>query len=252
MVKQAATSVVIVTDSSITLSIVSHRQNGLVSELLQDLKRHVPSVSALILTQNIPDPVVLATSGITILQEVLINERPKGFGANHNAAFARCRTPYFCVVNPDIRLNSDPFPALLTTLTNSSVGAVGPLVRDPAGMVQDSARRFPTLSILLRKLLADRTEPDYSAERGPVAVDWIAGMFMLFRSEAYRAVHGFDESYFLYYEDVDLCRRLHRAGTSIMYDPAAEVVHYARRASHKDARYALRHLASAVRYFSRY
>ena len=237
---------------AITLSIVSHGQNGLVNEFLRDIGRHCDYLAALLLTQNIPDSVALAVSSLGIPHEVLVNERPQGFGANHNAAFSRCRTPFFCIANPDIRLGSDPFPALLATLADGGVGAVGPLVRDPAGLVQDSARHFPTAGALLRKLLGHRPGPDYPVERGPVVVDWIAGMFMLFPSATYRAMGGFDESYFLYYEDVDLCHRLRRVGKSIVYNPAAEVVHDARRASRRNARHALRHLASATRYFSRY
>jgi GT2 family glycosyltransferase len=89
-------------------------------------------------------------------------------------------------------------------------------------------------------------------DKGAVEVDWIAGMFMLFRSDTYRALGGFDETYFLYYEDVDLCHRLRKTGKSVIYNPAAEIVHDARRASRKDPRLAYRHLCSALRYFSRF
>ncbi len=75
-------------------------------------------------------------------------------------------------------------------------------------------------------------------------------MFMLFRSETYRAAGGFDEAYFLYYEDVDLCRRLRAAGKSIVYQPEAEVVHEARRASRRQPRLALHHLKSMLRFLS--
>ena len=73
-------------------------------------------------------------------------------------------------------------------------------------------------------------------------------MFMLFRSEAFAAVGGFDERYFLYYEDADICRRLQGAGRPVVYVPAAEVVHDARRASRRDPRLALHHAASAWRF----
>lgn len=175
----------------------------------------------------------------------------KGFGANHNAAFARCRTPYFCVCNPDIRLPADPFPSLISNFTGETVAVAGPLVRNPAGAVEDSARRFPTAATLLKKIFVDRREPDYPTGRGPLEVDWVAGMFMLFRSDAYRAIGGFDEGYFLYYEDVDICRRLRKAGEAVIYEPRAEVVHDARRASRRDPRLALHHLRSIVRFLSR-
>jgi N-acetylglucosaminyl-diphospho-decaprenol L-rhamnosyltransferase len=235
----------------ITVSIVSHAQNALVNLLLQDLQRSCTERIALVLTQNIPDPVALATGGLSCPVEVISNERVKGFGANHNAAFLRCRTPSFCVVNPDIRLQADPFPTLLACLEGEHVGVAGPLVRSPAGAVEDSARRFPTAWSLAKKVFVDRRTAEYPVDRGPLDVDWVGGMFMLFRSDAYRALGGFDEAYFLYYEDIDLCRRLHAAGKRVVYQPAAEVVHDARRASRREPRLALHHLRGIVRFLSR-
>ena len=239
------------TNPTITLSVVSHRQNGLVNQLIEDIQLHCTDTVTLVLTQNVPDSVSLSLSGVSSRHEIVVNAQPKGYGANQNAAFVHCRTPFFCVANPDIRLPSNPFPTLTQTLVDQRVGVVGPVVRDPKGMVEDSARRFPTTGVVLRKLLGGRPAPDYPADRGPVEADWIAGMFMLFRSETFRALGGFDEGYFLYYEDVDLCRRLRNAGKSVIYNPAAEVIHDARRASHGNPRLALHHLASIFRYFSR-
>jgi N-acetylglucosaminyl-diphospho-decaprenol L-rhamnosyltransferase len=180
--------------------------------------------------------------------ERIVNSRVKGFGANHNAAFSHCRTPYFCVVNPDIRLPADPFPALLQSLQQPQAVVAAPLVQTPGGRVEDSARHFPTPGILLRKLFGARPGPDYPADRGPLTVDWVAGMFMLFDALAFKSVGGFDEAYFLYYEDVDLCRRLTAAGGRVVYDPRTAVVHAARRASRRNPALAARQFRSAMRF----
>lgn len=238
-------------DARITLSVVSHRQNALVNQLLGDLERQCSGGISIILTQNVSDPVALATGCLGHQAEVRTNDQVRGFGANHNAAFAQCRTPFFCVANPDIRLAADPFPALLASLQGERAGAAGPLVRSPSGAMEDSARRFPTAATLIRKLFVAAGGPDYATDRGPVDVDWLGGMFLLVRSDAFRAVGGFDENYFLYYEDVDLCRRLHAAGRSVVFVPGAEVVHDARRASRRDPRLALHHARSAFRFLSR-
>lgn len=238
-------------DARITFSVVSHRQNALVNQLLGDLERQCGGGISIILTQNVSDPVALATGSLGHPVEVRTNDRVRGFGANHNAAFAQCRTPFFCVANPDIRLTADPFPALLASLQGERAGAAGPLVRSPSGATEDSARKFPTAASLIRKLFVETRAPDYAADRGPVDVDWLGGMFLLVRSDAFRAVGGFDENYFLYYEDVDLCRRLQAAGRSVVFVPGAEVVHDARRASRRDPRLALHHARSALRFLSR-
>jgi GT2 family glycosyltransferase len=237
-------------ERDITLSVVSHGQNALVNGLLADVRRVCAARVMLVLTQNIPDKVPFAAADLSCPIDIILNKERKGFGANHNAAFRRCRTPYFCVCNPDIRLPADPFPPLIARFDDKKVAVAGPLVRNPAGGIEDSARRFPTAASLLQKVFSEKQEPDYPTDRGLQAVDWIGGMFMLFRSEDFRAAGGFDEAYFLYYEDVDLCRRLHAAGKSILYEPAAEVVHDARRASRRQPRLALHHLKSMLRFLS--
>lgn len=236
------------TAPQITISIVSHRQNGMVNRLLADIGRFCADSVQLILTENVPDVVALDTSPLRVRSEIVCNASPKGFGANHNAAFAHCGTPFFCVCNPDIHLDADPFEPVLAKFDDCDVGVVGPLVFSPAGAVEDSARHFPTMPLLLRKLVGVPLPLDYPVDRGCVAVEWVAGMFMVFRAAAYRAVRGFDEAYYLYYEDVDICRRLHEQGWSVVYEPGAHVVHAAQRASRKDRHLAMRHLASMMRY----
>jgi len=119
------------------------------------------------------------------------------------------------------------------------------------GTLEDSARVFPTGTSLLLRAFERRSGAAYPVDQGPVPVDWIAGMFMLFRRETYEAVGGFDEDYFLYYEDVDICWRLHAKGYSVIYDPWAEITHDAQRASRGNLRLAAHHLASIFRYLWR-
>ena len=232
----------------ITLSVVSHGQNALVNQLLGDIEKLCADRVALVVTENVPDNTAISTA---LPFEHIANAQVKGFGANHNAAFQHCRTPYYCVLNPDIRLPADPFPPLVQALADERVAVAGPLVRHPDGGIEDSARRFPTAASLLKKAFVDRRQPDYPTDRGAQDVDWVAGMFMLFRAGDYRAVGGFDEGYFLYYEDVDLCQRLRSSGRSVRYVPAAEAVHDARRGSRRNARLALHHLSGIVRFLSR-
>lgn len=237
-------------DAPVTISVVSHRQNSLVSQFVSDVARVCADRPSLVLTQNVPDDVPFSCGG-TARVETIVNRHPRGFGANHNAAFAHCRTPYFCVANPDIRLPADPFAALISNFSGKTVAVAGPLVRSPTGAAEDSARRFPTPGSLLKKIFVEKREPDYPTDRGPLEVDWLAGMFMLFRSDAYRSVGGFDEAYFLYYEDVDICHRLRLSGAAVLFDPRAEVIHDARRASRREPRLALHHVRSALKFLSR-
>jgi GT2 family glycosyltransferase len=234
--------------ATVAVSVVSHGQNALVNALLEDIARLKRTDLLVLVTQNIPDPQPLV---IPRGAEVIVNAAPAGFGANHNVAYRRCTAPYFCVVNPDIRLRGDPFPGLAAALEDPKIGVAGPLVLGPEGRPEDSARRFPTAGSLLGKLLRGAAGPESPVDRGLQHVDWVAGMFMQFRSDAFRAAGGFDERFFLYYEDVDICRRLEALGYGCAFQPAASVVHDARRASRRDLRLMGIHAASALRYLTR-
>jgi hypothetical protein len=222
-----------------------------VNSFLEDLNRLCATDIAVVVTENVPDSGALDVDRLAFPVRVLRNPKGKGFGANHNAAFVQCTTPFYCVANPDIRLERDPFPALRETLADPGTGVVGPLVRSPAGAIEDSARRFPTLTSLFEKLYRAPAGPDYAAEGDAIRVDWVAGMFMLFRSEAYRAVGGFDERFFLYYEDVDICLRLRSHDFATAFHPGVSVIHDARRASRRHPRLMAIHAASALRYLTR-
>jgi N-acetylglucosaminyl-diphospho-decaprenol L-rhamnosyltransferase len=235
----------------LTVSIVSHRQADLVSQLLADITAHVRIPLKVVLTVNVPEAAAHIPPGARFGLEVIDNTSPKGFGANHNAAFGRCHTPFFCILNPDVRLKDDPFPQLTATLQASpDMALVAPLIRDASGEIEASSRRFPTPSIILRKaLLGPPAVADYAIGDGLVSPDWVGGMFMLIRSSAFSTVGGFDQRYFMYYEDVDLCARLRRAGYRIALDPAAEAVHEARHDSHRRPRYLAWHVRSMLRFW---
>jgi hypothetical protein len=231
------------------MSVVSHHQAGLVARLLGDLAalRTVPL--EVLLTLNVPEPLPFQPDGFPFTLHVLRNAAPRGFGANHNAAFRGAGGEFFCVVNPDIRIAADPFPALLGCVRDPAVGVAAPLVRSPAGGVEDNARHFPTPWGIVHKALTRRMALDYEVSGAPIHPDWVAGMFMLFPRDVYGALGGFDERYFLYYEDVDLCARLVIGGWHAVLCPSAEVVHDARRASRRRLRYLRWHLSSMLRYF---
>jgi hypothetical protein len=238
------------TTPRVSISVVSHGQAELVANMLRDLDEHCSTDFEVLLTVNIPETLPFSSTQFRFPVRVIENAAPKGFGANHNAAFALCRESIFCVLNPDIRLRSDPFPALVNRLDDPRVGLVAPLVRSPAGAIEDNARPFPTPLFILRKALFGAPAPVYQAGAPDFSPDWVGGMFMLFRRETFAAVQGFDECFHLYYEDVDLCARVRLAGNEIVFCPRVEVVHDARRESHRKLRYLGWHLASMIRFFT--
>jgi GT2 family glycosyltransferase len=232
----------------ISVSIVSHGHGAMLPALLADLAA-CPAVSCVILTQNMPEADFILDATLPYGLVRLRNIHPKGFGANHNAAFAHCTTPFFCVLNPDVRMERDPFPVLLQVLEDERVALCAPAVVAPDGCIEDSVRHFPRPLGLIGKALG-LSDGRYLFALGdaPLTPEWVAGMFMLLRARDYAAIAGFDEAFHLYYEDVDLCARLWQAGRAVVACPGSAVIHDARRASRRNLRHLSWHLASMLRF----
>ena len=234
-----------------TISVVSHGHGKLLHGLLLDLceQRGVENCQVVV-TLNLADesfdPAVYPALRITVIRNVL----PKGFGANHNAAFQHCDKAWFIVVNPDIRL---PDRQALTALlqeprADKKVGLRAPLVFNSSGKPEDSVRHNLSPWSLLRRFVGDRQplRPEGPACEGRPYF-WLAGMLMAVDSEAFRQIGGFDERFFLYCEDYDLCARLYVAGYALVLDDQVQVVHDAQRDSHRSYRHFLWHITSLLK-----
>ena len=171
---------------------------------------------------------------------VIANRENVGFGRAVNQALARARAPLVLIMNPDCRLEPGAVAVLRDELLRDPQCALaGPRILNPDGSVQGSARGDPDMftglfgrSTALRRLLpwlpvARRNVVDITVPAGgpAVTVDWLSGACVLGRRDALAAVGGFDERYFLYWEDADLCRRLRARGVHVRYVPSATAVH---------------------------
>jgi GT2 family glycosyltransferase len=235
--------------SFVSVSVVSHGHTQFVVDLLDDLARCRPGGIEVILTLNIEERLPFVTSSFPFSVRLVRNASPRGFAANHNAALPHARGPFFCVMNPDIRLTADPFPALIEELQDPVVGVAAPLITDPGGAVEDSARPFPTPFGILCKAAGLAPKLYYDVEDKSISPDWVAGMFMLFRQKVFAEIGGFDTAYHLYYEDADLCARLRIAGYDVRLVPKAMAVHIAQRQSHRNPKHFFWHLQSMLRFF---
>jgi len=236
---------------AISISVVSHGQMHLIEHLMQDLRDHcVGQDIEFILTLNIDENATFAVSSFWFPIRIIKNTAPKGFGANHNQAFQMARGHYFCVLNPDIRFDSCPFLGLISSFKGPEVGVTAPFVVSPSGQIEDSARRFPTPQKIFAKLLSKSQPPDYVVKTENCLVDWVGGMFMLFPRSVFQSLNGFDERYFLYYEDVDICARLSLSNMQVQVCPTIRVVHHAQRSSHRHLKYLAWHLSSMLRFFT--
>lgn len=228
------------------MCIVSHGHGSMVVQLVERLLSF-ESVDLVILIKNVPERLDLPASPRLT---VICNEERRGFAENHNLGFEEVESLYFCVVNPDVIVESDPFPALIQCFNSSTVGIVAPMILSSNGEVEDSARYFPTVGRLLKKFFwGDKGAYQMFGDASCLTVEWVAGMFMFFTRESFLSLNGFDSRFFLYYEDVDICVRSWRSKRKVLLCRDVFVTHDAQRSSRKHARYAIWHFQSMIRYF---
>lgn len=230
-----------------TISIVSHGHSQLVRHLLRDLaEQHGIADWLVLLTLNIPENLGEADLA-GFRAKVVRNPAPKGFGANHNAAADLAEGDLFVIVNPDIRLLAPNTLAQLAAMQWKGKQPVlrAPVVVAPDGTREDSVRRNLSLTNLVHR--ARHRADGWEADPTGTAFFWLAGMFLIAPLDTFRTLGGFDEGYRLYCEDYDLSARWRLAGGRVEVIQSLEVVHDARRDSHRSLRHMKWHLASLLR-----
>jgi N-acetylglucosaminyl-diphospho-decaprenol L-rhamnosyltransferase len=168
---------------------------------------------------------------------LVANRTNPGFGSAANQGVRRCHSRYVLLLNSDTLLQPGVLRALASYLDEHPRAAiVGPRLVYPDGRLQVSCRAFPTP----RTLLATELRLDFALRAAPAlrhrclatwlhdrsrVVPWVVGAAMAIRRAAFESINGFDESFFMYFEEADLCYRLRRAGWQIHFTPTATVVH---------------------------
>ncbi len=194
----------------------------------------------------------------------IIEERTNvGYGRGNNAALRFVQGEYLLIVNPDNTLPHDAIEKMLQALqAHPDAGIVGPALIHPDGSVRPSARKFPRIIDLLRKRLwPERWQADYNKTMAEmqlqesVDVDWLVGACLLMKTELFRTLGGYDKRYFLFFEDIDICRRAHALGKKVLYLPHVRALDRKTRLSGSTAFSLLTkkttriHLQSALQYF---
>lgn len=240
----------------VCFSVISHGHGSMLNRLLGQMNIQPTMVGArVVVTLNLWEESFDAGQFSALDLCVIRNADPKGFGANHNAAFKYCETAWFCVLNPDLELTDrEPFSDMLArhekagSVNALPVGVIAPCVMSSQRIPEDSVRSNLTPWSLVRRTIGLREHLHCSGDaRLGCAFFWVAGMCLLARADAYRAIRGFDERFYLYCEDYDFCARLYNAGWAIHVDDKAQIIHDAQRDSHRNIRHLLMHLSSLAK-----
>lgn len=192
---------------------------------------------------------------------VLKSQKNLGFGHGHNqamsASLSKCE--YFLICNPDVYFESGVVSFLVNECRNNNYKFVSPPIRYADGARQYSCKLLPTpFNLFLRRFIpsiAKKMDQQYEIHHADFSksfsVPSVSGCFMLISSELLETLNGFDERYFMYLEDVDLCRRALEY-TDIMYCPGKEIIHEFGKGSYKSTSLLLCHIKSSVLYFNKW
>jgi len=227
--------------SSITISVVSHNNINEVIEFLSSLKDiDNEFIVLIIITLNTyEDEKKIHLNKYPFKIKLIKNKLRKGFGANHNTAFKYCCSKYFLVINPDIIFPKNfSFYKMLQKIISQKASVIAPLIITNG--IKVPPRKFPTIkNLFFYKYFLNDLKNDF----------WISGCFMLFDADSYKLLNGFDERFFLYMEDVDICKRTINLEKKITIDNGNYIIHKARRMSYQHPVYLSYHILSIIKYY---
>lgn len=233
--------------TSYDVVIVNYKSSDLLVELLADLAHATPPPARVSVVDNNSNDKPERIR--KLFPEIILLQNPVNFGFARaaNQGWKLGLSPIVLFINPDTRLLDQDFSAVLKYLSDQpQVAAVGPCILDSDGTVQGSARGFHNYLTLLagRKGPLTKLFPKSSVVRRdlpllasdgvtPIKVDWLSGACMFAKRKALEQVGGFDQRYFLYFEDTDLCRRFKDHGWSVYYLPFVRITHQVGQSSQK-------------------
>ncbi len=183
-----------------------------------------------------------------------------GFGSGHNLVLNKLDSKYHAIVNPDVTLKEDAFSKLIEYMeTHEDCGMCIPKIVDEQGKIQEAYRKELTVwdmfvRFFIRGIFTHRVNEhcmksmDYTVD---FDVPFAQGCFLLIHTDLYKKIDGFDERYFMYLEDADLCKRVNEI-KKVKYVPDCSVVHVWKQGSHKNLRLFRYHMQSMVRYFNKW
>ena len=222
--------------STVSAVVVSYNSAGYLAPCLASLRAE--GVDEIVVVDNASvDGSVEAARMADPAAEVVETGANLGFGTGANRGVTLTSGDYLLILNPDTVVEPGTVKALVAALDRDpGLGLVGPRMENLDGTVYPSVRRFPDLAVAFGHAFVGLVWPanpftrryrmlDWDHDLAASDVDWVGGACLLVRRTAYDVVAGFDEGYFMYVEDVDLCWRLHQAGWRIGYEPAGRVVH---------------------------
>ncbi len=191
------------------------------------------------------------------------NPSNRGLSAAWNQGAAQTAAPWILFLNPDAEAWAGDLAAFVKVgQERDEVALLGPVVRNADGSMYESGRVFPTVGQAVGHAFLGLVKPDNPYSRAykladwdrlsEREVDWVSGAAMLVRRSAFEQVGRFDEDFFLYGEELDLCTRLRGAGWKVLYTPELEILHEGGVSTGRSRRMHVLHSDSIYRYYRKH
>ena len=244
-------------EKHITASIVVYKENLKVLENAIDSFLGSPLSKKLYIIDNSPSNEFKNKIQNDSVEYIYSNKNI-GFGKGHNSILHKLTSEnkYHLILNPDVRFHPEILEKLVLKMeSNESFSMIAPRVLNSNNELLHTARRYPSLFELIFRFLGIfkkftiRGEYKNQNHEKSFSPDFVQGSFMLFKTEDLLRLEGFDERYFMYMEDVDICRKIDLSGKRKLYFPATEIIHTHRKGSSKEFRLFFIHISSIIKYF---
>ncbi len=242
-------------NSKISVAIVLYNEEPIILQKTIDCVLQCKKVDKLYLLDNSSKPSNLYKENSKVNYQFL--GKNIGFGKAHNLVLEEIKmtSTHHLILNPDVIFKEETLEHLVSTIENQgAVAMIAPKVLYPNGALQYTARKDPRfLELIFRRLGIRKNFVQAQEYRSQLEQaffpDFIHGCFMLFKTKDLIDINGFDERYFLYMEDADICRKIRLSKRKLMYDPTVNITHIHRKGSAKQLKLVFYHLISAIKYF---
>lgn len=255
----------------LSISIVTYNSESVIRKTLDSIIKYQPSKQLkqlFLVDNNSTDQTTSILSHYAKRYKkinFIRNTRNIGYGSGHNVAIKMIDSKYHVICNPDIIIHNDLFTPMVSFMDqHDDVAIICPKFQYLNGECQPLNRRYPTvLDLFLRRIENLHSIPTFKKRVNYYsmmdvgydhicAVPFVSGAFMFCRTEPLKQVDGFDEKYFLYFEDADLSRKIQKKGYQTLYYPYSVVSHGYKRASNRETKMMMIFITSAIKYFNKW
>lgn len=252
---------------TMVISIVTYNSKH-IFDVLNNLKKEIgnePNIRVAVFDNNSSNEFKNKLKQYSDFANITFYHENNGFGFGHNYNLLNADEKYFLIFNPDIIVTKEDLYNMVTVMENDeSIALLVPKVLNEDGSIQHLMRRrvtvfdyalrfipFDFVKKLFAKRLATYECRDIPQDR-LVDINMGSGCFMLIRGDIYKEINGFDERYFMYFEDTDLCLMLKKRNRRVVYTPFSFVVHFYERGSHKNWKLFKIFVKSMVKFFNKW